>query len=162
VTFTIRAAAKLIALSTISVGSALFLAGCASTPDLDQSVDVTYKDAAGTINVTVEIPQIECSAMVGVNMFTADSDGDRANGQDLLARTPGPDAEVGNLFSLALGDGLWFVSTNDFEGDEKSFTLDGLEGMVSPVDYNDGASDFGDAVDTAATAIGTLECTTTD
>lgn len=163
-TSSIRTATRLVGLSALTLGGGLLLAGCAgAAPDIDQSVDVTYTNAAGeTVDVSVDVPQIECSEVVGVNMFTADADDDRANGQDLLARTPGPDAEVGNLFSLALGDGLWFVSTNDFEGDEKSFTLDGLEGIVSPVEYNDGASDFGDAVDTAATASGTLECTTTD
>jgi hypothetical protein len=134
-----------------------------AAPDIDQSVSVTYTNQAGeTVDVSVDLPQVKCAEMVGVYSFTADADGDRTNGRDLLVQVPGPDAEVGTLISLALGDGLWFISGEDFEGDEKSFTLDGLEGTVSPAEYNNGVSDVGPSIDTAATATGSLECTTTD
>jgi hypothetical protein len=162
--FRIRTAARLAGLSVVTLGTGLLLAGCAgAVPDLDQSVSVTYiNDAGETVDVSVDVPQIKCAEMLGVYSFTADADGDRSNGRDLLVQVPGPDAEVGTLISLALGDGLWFVSSDDFEGDEKSFALDGLEGMVSPAEYTNGAFGYGHSIDTAATASGSLECTTTD
>jgi hypothetical protein len=153
-----------VGLSVITLGAGLLLAGCAgAAPDIDQSLSVTYTNQAGeTVDVSVDLPQVKCAEMVGVYSFTADADGDRTNGRDLLVQVPGPDAEVGTLISLSLGDGLWFISGEDFEGDEKSFTLDGLEGTVSPAEYNNGVSDVGPSIDTAATATGSLECTTTD
>jgi len=154
---------RLIGFSTLALGGALLLAGCAGSPDVEQSVAVTYINAGETVDVSIDVPQLECSEVVGRNMFTADADGDRTNGRDVLAHAPGTDPEDSYSFSLALGDGLWFVSTNEFTAADGTIELAGLEGIVSPVEYSsDGVSDFGTTIDTAATASGTLECTTTD
>jgi hypothetical protein len=165
--FAHHATTKLIGLSTLALGGALLLAGCAGSADADQSVDVTYTDAGETIDVTIDVPQLECSEFVGQMTYTADADDDRVNGRDVLASSPDADPSTESsesyTFSLALGDGLWFISTDTFEARETGLTLDGIEGIISPTTFgSDGAADYGTAVDTAATATGTLECTTTD
>jgi hypothetical protein len=141
--------------------SALLLVGCSGTAGaVDQSVTVTYVDAGETVKTTVDIPELDCSELAGTLLYSLDGENKDSEWGTLTA---GATADAGSYnLSVALGEGFWFVSTNEYGSTENSLTLSDLEGIVVPVTFADRSPDFGDAVDTAATATGDLECTSVD
>jgi cobalamin biosynthesis protein CbiD len=158
---TIRATALRVAVSGATIGTALLLAGCAATPDLDQSIVVTYRDAGEPVEVTVPIPQLECTDLAGTSMFTADEDGDRTNGRTLLASVRNVDERY--VTAIDVGEGIQFFTPAAFGTDDGTFTLDNVTGTVGAVTYSsDGASTFGADIDAAATANANLKCTSTN
>ena len=163
---TSTAAARFATLSAVAAIAALLLAGCAGEPAaLDQGLSVSYVDGGGTVDATVDLPALECSELAGTLVYSADgetADDDGENDWGLLRATATDTAERENhTISIGLGDGLWFISSEQFDSDASSITLDGLEGVVTPVTFENGVGSVGTSVDTAATATGTVECTST-
>jgi len=158
VTFALPSSTRLIALSAATLGAVLLLTGCAGGgPSVDQDVTVTYLTAGEAFEVTVEIPQVRCSDLAGTLLYSADGE----NGRDdwgLLRASATADRDSYTV-SVGLGDGLWFVSTNEYDHNDSSITLNELEGLVAPIQFENGVSDFGTTIDAAATATGTLSCT---
>ena len=157
-TFDRRTTTTFIGLATVSTAAALLLAGCAGqSAAIDQSLSVTYVDAGETIDVTVDLPQIDCSDLAGTLIYGADGE----NGDDDwgLLNASGNAELNAHTISIGLGDGLWFISTDAFDSDDTSLALTDHTGLVAPVSFTNRVSDVGDSVDTAATATGTVECT---
>jgi hypothetical protein len=158
VTCDLRSTVRFVGLATATAGAALLLAGCAGgSADLDQSLTVTYVDAGETVEVTVDLPQIECSDLAGTLLYGADGE----NGDDdwgLLNASGNAEVDA-HTISIGLGDGLWFISTDPFDGDADGLTLSDYPGLVAPVSFDNRVSDVGDSLDVAATASGTVECT---
>jgi uncharacterized protein YfaP (DUF2135 family) len=164
-TRTIYSAGRILGVVTATLGGVLLLVGCASAAEVevDQSVVVTYVDGGESVEVEVDIPRVECSELAGTLSFTSDDDDDRTDGRLLLASATDDAERQSHVFSVALGDGLWFTANNKFSANETGLSLDTVEGIVSPVEFDSaGTSDYGTAIDTAATVSGALECTTTD
>jgi hypothetical protein len=162
---TIYSAGRILGVVTATLGGVLLLAGCASAAEVevDQGVVVAYVDGGETVEVEVDIPRVECSELAGTLSFTSDDDDDRTNGRLLLASATDDAERQSHVFSVALGDGVWFTATNEFSANETGLSLDTVEGIVSPVEFDGaGTSDYGTAIDTAATVSGSLECTTTE
>jgi hypothetical protein len=158
VSIDLRIAANYVGLAAVSVGAAVVLTGCAGPPaDTDQSLTVSYLTAGEKTDVTVDLPQVECSDLGGTLLYTADGE----NGdEDWGLLTASGNTELdSHTISIGLGDGLWFISTGTFENAEGSLTLNSIEGLVAPVSFDDRSSDVGDSIDTAATATGSVECT---
>jgi hypothetical protein len=157
-TFVRRTPTTFIGLATVSTAAALLLTGCAGqSAEIDQSLTVTYADAGETVEVTVDLPQIDCSDLAGTLLYGADGE----NGDDDwgLLNASGNAELNAHTISIGLGDGLWFISTDTFESDDTSLTLSDHTGLVAPVGFTDRISDVGESIDTAATATGTVECT---
>ena len=152
-------AARRASLSVVATGAALLLAGCAGEPAaVDQSLSVSYSDGGETVEATADLPAIECSELAGTLVYSADGENDWG----LLRATATDTAERENhTVSIALGDGLWFISSERFDSDATSITLDGLEGVVTPVTFENGVGSVGTSLDTAAKASGTVKCTST-
>jgi hypothetical protein len=150
---------------TITAGVAL-LTGCSGgstgsggSESIDQSVTVTYLNEGVTVETAVSIPELECSELSGTLLYTLDGENKDEEWGTLTASATA-DQDSYSL-SLNLGDGLWFVANNPYESDESTLTLNGLEGIVMPIEFENRTPDFGTAIDSAATASGSLECTST-
>jgi hypothetical protein len=140
----------------------VLLAGCSGGTDepLEQSVAMSYVEAGETVETTVAVPELECSELAGTLLYSLDGENKDTEWGTLTASAT---ADVDSYsISIALGEGLWFISTNEFESTARSLTLSSLEGIVMPVTFDERTPDYGDAIDTAATATATLECTTVD
>jgi len=141
------------------VGAALLLTGCSSGSEpLDQDLSVTYLDGGTAVEVTVDVPDLECTELAGSLRYSAD--GEDANEWGILT-AGATEASDSYSLSIRLGDGLWFVSTGAFENDNSGVGLSDLEGIVMPITFEDRMPDYGQSIDTAATATGALECTST-
>lgn len=152
-------ATGLAGLTAVAVGAVLLLAGCSGqAAPVEQSLTVTYQDGGEPVEVSVDLPAVECSELAGTLLYTADGEG---GDDDWGLLRAGATADRDNYtLSLGLDDGLWFISTDTYTGDAGSMSLDEVEGIVTPVEFDNGVGRVGTSVDTAATASGSLQCTT--
>jgi len=154
-----RSAARLAVVPAVAAGAMLVLAGCSggSAPS-DQSLSVGYSDAGEAVDAAVALPEVDCSELAGTLVYSADGESD-ADDWGLLRASATDTAERQSYsISIGLGDGLWFISSEEFDSDATSITLDGLAGVVTPVTFDNGVGRVGTSIDTAATATGTVEC----
>ncbi|HEV7951718.1 MAG TPA: hypothetical protein VGP24_18300 [Glaciihabitans sp.] len=148
------------AVSALVVCTALLLMGCSSSAaPKKQSVEVSYRDNGTAVTVPVDIDELTCSELAGTLLYSATGPSD-ADQWGLFTAAVTEQRDTHSM-SIDLGDGLWFISTDPYSGDPGGVTFDGLDGIVRPIAFEDRMPNYGKSVDTAATATGTLECTTT-
>ncbi|NTW41947.1 MAG: hypothetical protein HGA44_19060 [Cellulomonadaceae bacterium] len=107
-----------------AIGGGLVLSGCGSQGGGE--LVVTYAAADGSSqSVTVPVDAPRCTALAGAPLLRA------PEGDAVITAMPVAGSADTWALSVAIGDGMTFVSDGAFEADESGFTVDDLSGVVT-------------------------------